>query len=104
MAIVQGFTLRLNTPLGIVSATAFYDDTNGRPSRVDLVNETGRPFRIRLALADGSRQFSAVIQAGSTSVNIASTLATRIDMRPYGDDVGEIPGSNPTTWQCELAI
>ena len=104
MAIRQGFTLSLASPGGEVRAVAWYDDANGQPSRVDLLNTTGRPFRVRLALADGSRQVEAVIQAGSTTVNIAAALASRIDMRPYGDDVGELPGSNPTQWQCEVAI
>jgi len=104
MAIVQGFSMRLVHPLGLVSVTAFYDDADGRPVRLDTTNTTGRPFRVRLALADGSRQVSAVIQAGSNSVIVPAQVAQRIDLRPYGDEPGELPGVNPTAWVCQLEI
>jgi len=84
--------------------TAFYDDGDGRPVRFDTTNTTGRAFRVRLGLADGSRQIASVIAAGTASVTIPPNVRNVIDLRPYGDEPGELPGTNPTQWQCELWI
>ena len=104
MATVQGPSMTIHARGGVISVTAFYDDVTGKPVRVETSNTTTGPYRIRLALANGSRQISAVVQAGTASINITWPLANNIDMRPYGDDVGELAGVNPTEWLMELFI
>jgi len=104
MAVVAGPQITLTTPGGIVRVTAFYEDATGAPARVDTLNTTGRAYRVTLRLADGSRQISAVIQAGSNSINVPPNVASRIDLRLYGDEPGELPPPNPTAWVLEASI
>lgn len=105
MAVVQGPQIVMTTPHGIVQITAFYESTTGAPTRVETVNTTGRAYRVTLRLVDGSRQISAVIQAGSNTVNIPVNVANRIDMRKYGPEPDDdLPGTNPTAWILESWI
>jgi len=104
MATIQGASIVIQARGGTVSLTAYYDSITGKPVRVELSNTTPAPYRVRLV--SGTREFSAVIQAGSTSFNVTGALANSIDMRRYGDDLaaGELPGANPTNWMLALEI
>ena len=104
MAIIKGLSVLMYVPDGLITITAFYDYTNGIPTRIDTLNTTGKPYQVRLRLADGSRQIAVTIQAGANSITIPAQLASKIDMRPYGDEPGELAGINPTEWVLECWI
>ena len=104
MAIIAGYGATISVGTGIVSVSVFYDNIDGRPTRIDTVNTTGRGYRVRLATLDGSREAVATIQSGSRTINIVGALANALDLRRYGDDAGELPLPNPKPCEVELSI